>query len=66
MIGNSNIAKTECICNEIGRFPEGMDLYAILKEFRKGHSHMAVVMRENNPSDLPNDTLNGEATGGKI
>ncbi|XP_078178201.1 DUF21 domain-containing protein At2g14520-like isoform X1 [Carex rostrata] len=33
---------------KILRFPEDMGLYAILNEFQKGHSHMAVVMRQNN------------------
>lgn len=36
-----------------------MGLYAILNEFQKGHSHMAVVMRQNN-------TAKEGATGGKI
>ncbi|ONM07550.1 CBS domain containing protein [Zea mays] len=30
-----------------------MPLYDILNEFQKGHSHMAVVIRKNNPSYQP-------------
>jgi hypothetical protein len=32
---------------------EEMPLYDILNEFQKGHSHMAVVIRKNNPSYQP-------------
>jgi len=29
----------------VNRVPESMPLYDILNEFRKGHSHMAVVVK---------------------
>ncbi|KAL6637586.1 hypothetical protein ACP70R_025158 [Stipagrostis hirtigluma subsp. patula] len=35
---------------KIPRVSEDMPLYDILNEFQKGHSHMAVVIRKNNPS----------------
>lgn len=33
------------------RVPESMPLYDILNEFQKGHSHMAVVVRECNDKE---------------
>uniref|UniRef100_A0A804M1I0 CNNM transmembrane domain-containing protein n=2 Tax=Zea mays TaxID=4577 RepID=A0A804M1I0_MAIZE len=38
---------------KIPRVLEEMPLYDILNEFQKGHSHMAVVIRKNNPSYQP-------------
>lgn len=41
---------------KIPRVPENMPLYDILNEFQKGHSHMAVVVKQSNPvqEELPN------------
>ena len=33
------------------RVPETMPLYDILNEFQKGHSHMAVVVKQNNKTE---------------
>lgn len=33
------------------RVPEDMPLYDILNEFQKGHSHMAVVIKQNDPRE---------------
>ncbi|XVF15380.1 hypothetical protein REPUB_Repub09cG0147400 [Reevesia pubescens] len=35
----------------ISRVPETMPLYDILNEFQKGHSHMAVVVKQNNKTE---------------
>lgn len=35
------------------RVPETMPLYDILNEFQKGHSHMAVVVRQRNKVPIP-------------
>lgn len=37
---------------KVPRVPETMPLYDILNEFQKGHSHMAVVVRKTNKSDV--------------
>lgn len=37
----------------IPRVPETMPLYDILNEFQKGHSHMAVVVRQRNKVPIP-------------
>ena len=39
------------LCN--CRVPETMPLYDILNEFQKGHSHMAVVIRQRNDIEKP-------------
>lgn len=36
------------------RVPETMPLYDILNEFQKGHSHMAVVVRQYDKAMSPN------------
>ncbi|XP_057542215.1 DUF21 domain-containing protein At2g14520-like [Amaranthus tricolor] len=36
---------------KVPRVPETMPLYDILNEFQKGHSHMAVVIRQSNKSE---------------
>lgn len=35
-----------------GRVSETMPLYDILNEFQKGHSHMAVVVRDHSDAEL--------------
>lgn len=46
------------------RVPETMPLYDILNEFQKGHSHMAVVVRQRNKAaELPPTT---DAAGGNF
>ncbi|MQL76926.1 hypothetical protein Taro_009320, partial [Colocasia esculenta] len=35
------------------RVPEDMPLYDILNEFQKGHSHMAVVVKQNHSPEQP-------------
>ncbi|EXC12604.1 DUF21 domain-containing protein [Morus notabilis] len=43
---------------KIPRVPETMPLYDILNEFQKGHSHMAVVVRQKNDMDKPATATN--------
>ncbi|PON92174.1 CBS domain containing protein [Trema orientale] len=46
---------------KIPRVPETMPLYDILNEFQKGHSHMAVVVRQQNDMEKPVATKPDEA-----
>ncbi|PON32391.1 CBS domain containing protein [Parasponia andersonii] len=46
---------------KIPRVPETMPLYDILNEFQKGHSHMAVVVRQKNDMEKPVATKPDEA-----
>jgi len=46
------------------RVPETMPLYDILNEFQKGHSHMAVVIR--NTDKTGQDSSNNNANGNHI
>ncbi|XP_060970386.1 DUF21 domain-containing protein At2g14520-like isoform X2 [Cannabis sativa] len=41
------------VIRKIPRVPETMPLYEILNEFQKGHSHMAVVIRQKNDTEKP-------------
>ncbi|XP_062101476.1 DUF21 domain-containing protein At2g14520-like [Humulus lupulus] len=41
------------VIRKIPRVPETMPLYEILNEFQKGHSHMAVVIRQKNDIEKP-------------
>ncbi|URE48391.1 CBS domain containing protein [Musa troglodytarum] len=54
---------------KIPRVLEDMPLYDILNEFQKGHSHMAVVVKQANPTDQPNshrDDLRLDIDGDKL
>ncbi|XP_058730965.1 DUF21 domain-containing protein At2g14520-like isoform X2 [Vicia villosa] len=42
----------------IPRVPESIPLYDILNEFQKGHSHMAVVVRQSNKNKQPSSPNN--------
>jgi hypothetical protein len=44
---------------------EDLPLYDILNEFQKGHSHMAVVIRQNIPSYPDKELNNGGETLGE-
>ncbi|OAY78860.1 DUF21 domain-containing protein, partial [Ananas comosus] len=44
---------------KIPRVPEDMPLYDILNEFQKGHSHMAVVVKQSNPTQQPSNSQDG-------
>lgn len=45
---------------------EDMPLYDILNEFQKGHSHMAVVIRKNIPSELAEQPANDGGNFGEL
>lgn len=49
---------------KIPRVPETMPLYDILNEFQKGHSHMAVVVRQVNKPEV--QTANGKPVGDSV
>ncbi|KAI3425639.1 uncharacterized protein J3R85_010006 [Psidium guajava] len=51
---------------KIPRVPESMPLYDILNEFQKGHSHMAVVVRECNDKEHSAADQQNEATEVKV
>lgn len=58
MINKSQICKcSEHLNLHSCRVPETMPLYDILNEFQKGHSHMAVVVRQKNDMDKPAATI---------
>ncbi|PPD85681.1 hypothetical protein GOBAR_DD17373 [Gossypium barbadense] len=44
----------------IPRVPESMPLYDILNEFQKGHSHMAVVAKQNNKTEHATSELSNK------
>ncbi|KAG8497415.1 hypothetical protein CXB51_008725 [Gossypium anomalum] len=44
----------------IPRVPESMPLYDILNEFQKGHSHMAVVVKQNNKTEHATSELSNK------
>ncbi|GMY38843.1 DUF21 domain-containing protein At2g14520 [Fagus crenata] len=52
----------------IPRVPETLPLYDILNEFQKGHSHMAVVVRQCNPTveQSPSNALENQVKDVKI
>uniref|UniRef100_A0A0D9VXB7 CNNM transmembrane domain-containing protein n=1 Tax=Leersia perrieri TaxID=77586 RepID=A0A0D9VXB7_9ORYZ len=51
---------------KIPRVLEDMPLYDILNEFQKGHSHMAVVIRQTNPSYAAEPPANDGGTLGEL
>lgn len=42
------------------RVPESMPLYDILNEFQKGHSHMAIVVKQNNKTEHATSELSNK------
>ncbi|KAL5556744.1 hypothetical protein UlMin_038980 [Ulmus minor] len=50
---NDEVPIKKVAIRKIPRVPETMPLYDILNEFQKGHSHMAVVLRQQNDMEEP-------------
>nr|GMD98478.1 DUF21 domain-containing protein At1g47330 [Ipomoea batatas] len=53
ILPEDSIAVRKMMVGKIPRVSEDMPLYDILKEFQKGHSHMAVVYRDLSESNKP-------------